>query len=131
MAFTKDGVASTYNMSRFLELSGLSIFAGSSPSTCQKVSQEMDDLILQFGQQKSKELAEKMPEKWIALSSDETFHPDICMVAIEPVSNYIVVEDYANDRTGETWNKMLKNSLVNSNLKRDHCSRVKGYQFLD
>lgn len=110
-AFTKDGIASSYNMSRFLELSGLSIFVGSSPSTCQKAAQEMDNLILQFGQRESKKLAAKMPAKGIALASDETFHPEICMVAMEAVSNYIVVEDYAHDRTGETWNKVVENGL--------------------
>jgi hypothetical protein len=116
-AFTKDGVASTYNVSRFLELSGLSVFVGGSPSSCQKVSQEMDSLIIQFGKEESERLAQGMPEKSIALTSDETFHPEICMVAIEPVSNYIVVEDYVDDRTGETWNKKVKEGIKNLPVK--------------
>lgn len=36
-----------------------------------------------------------MPKKMIMLCEDETFHPEICLVAIEPVSNFILVERYA------------------------------------
>ena len=39
---------------------------------------------------------------------DETFHPEICLVAIEPVSNFILLERYAADRSAATWTQALE-----------------------
>ena len=36
--------------------------------------------------------------KWTALCEDETFHPAVCLVAIEAASNFIVLEEYAESR---------------------------------
>jgi len=46
--FTKDGVASIHNVSTFLNLSGLSPFVASSYSTQQRVSNKMDDSMIEF-----------------------------------------------------------------------------------
>jgi hypothetical protein len=39
---------------------------------------------------------------------DETFHPAICLVALEPVSGFILLEQYAADRTAATWTQALR-----------------------
>jgi len=39
-----------------------------------------------------------MPKKKISICQDETFHPDICLVAMEPVSNFILLEKYDKKR---------------------------------
>jgi len=36
---------------------------------------------------------------------DETFHPDICLVGMEPVSGFIVLEEYQPQRDADTWNR--------------------------
>ena len=79
--FTKVGVASSYNVSEFLEMSNLSAFVASSPSSQQRDSRQMDQLLAEFSAEEIQRLAVKMPEKRITLCEDETFHPDICMVA--------------------------------------------------
>jgi hypothetical protein len=106
-AFTKDGVASIHNVSTFLELSGLSPFVAFSYSTQRKTSNKMDDWIIEFEKNERPKLVQNMPVKKITLAEDETFHPQICMVAIEPVSNFIVVEKYVQHRDGKTWNKVV------------------------
>ena len=45
------------------------------------------------------------------MAEDETFHPQICVVAIEPVSNYILVEKYVKHRDGKTWNDVVSQAL--------------------
>ena len=85
--FTKVGVASLHNVSEFLKLSSLSCFAGASYSSIQRYSQEMNQHIQEFGEEEIEELCQTMPFKRIALAEDETFHPEICMVSMEPVSN--------------------------------------------
>jgi hypothetical protein len=48
-----------------------------------------------------------MPARQISVCEDETFHPAICLVALEPVSNFILLEQYAEDRTAATWTQAL------------------------
>jgi hypothetical protein len=110
-AFTKDGVASIHNVSTFLELSGLSPFVASSYSTQRRVSNKMDELIIEFEKNERPKLIQNMTAKKISLAEDETFHPQICMVAIEPVSNFIIVEKYVQNREGNTWNNVVFEAL--------------------
>ena len=110
-AFTKDGVASIHNVSTFLKLSGLSPFVASSYSTHRKMSNKMDDWIIEFENKEQPKLIQNMPAKKITLAEDETFHPQICVVAIEPVSNYILVEKYVKHRDGKTWNDVVSQAL--------------------
>lgn len=110
-SFTKDGVASIHNVSTFLKLSGLSPFVASSYSTQRKTSNKMDDWIIEFEKKEQPELIQNMPKKKITLAEDETFHPQICMVSIEPVSNYIIAEQYVKHRDGKTWNEVVSQAL--------------------
>jgi hypothetical protein len=109
--FTKLGVASIRNVSKFLELCGVSRFVASSYSTQCRISNKMDEKIIEFGQQEKEDLAPKMPAKKISLCEDETFHPQICLVAIEPVSNYIMLEEYADNRESATWDNAINQSI--------------------
>ncbi len=111
VSFTKAGTASIHNVSDFLNRSGLSPFVASSYSTQRRVSAHLDEKIIQFGKDEEKRLAQKMPTKIITLCEDETFHPDICLVAIEPVSNFILVERYAMNREAKTWNEAVSEAL--------------------
>ncbi len=110
-AFTKDGVASIHNVSTFLKLSGLSPFVASSYTSQQRVCKQMDESIIEFEQFVQPQLSQNMPAKKITLAEDETFHPQICAVAMEPVSNYIIVEKYVANREGGTWNQVVSEGL--------------------
>ncbi len=110
-SFTKDGIASIHNVSDFLSLSGLSPFVASSYSTQQRVSNKMDDSIIEFEEFVKPGLVKNMPSKKISLAEDETFHPQTCAVSMDPVSNYIVVEKYVENREGATWNKIVLEAL--------------------
>ena len=112
-SFTKDGTASIHNVSNFLEESGLSAFVASSYSSQRRVSKQLDDNIIQFGKIENERLGQQMPGKKITLCEDETFHPEICLVAIEPVSNFILVEKYAMDRKTKTWDEAVCDGLEN------------------
>ena len=109
--FTKKGVASIHNISEFLKLGGLGSFVASSYTTQARVSNKMDDLIIEFGETEQEKLTPDMPSKQITLTSDETFHPQTCLVSMEPVSNFILLEKYTERRDGKTWNSAVKQSL--------------------
>ena len=113
VSFTKNGTASIHNVSDFLERSGLSPFVASSYSSQRRVSEQLDDNIIKFGKIEDERLGRQMPLKLITLCEDETFHPEICLVAIEPVSNFILVERYAMDRKTKTWDESVRDALDN------------------
>ena len=46
------------------------------------------------------------------LGEDETFHPAICRVGIEPVSDFIVLEADAEKRDAKTWNAAVSKALA-------------------
>jgi hypothetical protein len=53
-----------------------------------------------------------MPAKKIVACLDENFHgPQACLVAIEPVSNFLLVEAYHDRRDADTWTAALQQSL--------------------
>ena len=57
------------------------------------------------------QLSEKMAARKICVAEDETYHERPCLVAIEPVANYILLEKYAEDRQAETWNKAISEAV--------------------
>jgi hypothetical protein len=93
-------------VSVFLELSGLALFVAASWSQ-QKVTLAIEQAVIQFGQAERERLGQDMEAKQITVCEDETFHPETCLVAIEPVSNYILLEQYADDRQAKTWTGAL------------------------
>ena len=97
--------------STFLHLSQLDQFVASSHGVLHKQNVVMEEAINQFGSDERKQLIPKMPAKEISVCQDETFHPEICLVAIEPVSNFIILEEYSEKRDGEAWSKAMKGAL--------------------
>jgi hypothetical protein len=95
----------------FLELTQLDTFIASSYGSQQKVASQVEQLLGQFGHEEDRRLGQQMPPKAITLCEDETFHPQICLVAIEPVSNFLILEAYAEKRDAATWNKAIDSAL--------------------
>jgi hypothetical protein len=96
----------------FLELSGLGEFIAPSYGAQQAVAEEMESLLIAFGEEEDERLAAQMPPREISVCEDETFHPQICLVGIEPVSNFLLVEQYESQRDAETWNRCLDERLA-------------------
>lgn len=92
----------------FLTVSKLDRFVGASYGSQQKLSQKMESEIGVFGAQERARLATGMARKKISVCEDETFHPETCLVAIEPVSGFILVEKYAEARSGASWNEAIE-----------------------
>jgi hypothetical protein len=95
----------------FLELSGLAGVVAPSFSSVRRMAIRMEAETLTYGASQGRELAQRMAPKRITLAEDETYHPEICLVATEPVSNFIVVEEYAEHRDADAWNAATKKAL--------------------
>jgi hypothetical protein len=95
----------------FLELSGLSAFVASSYGSQHKLNAALEEAVVGYADQQREHLAAQMPQRRISVCEDETYHPEICLVAIEPVSNFILHERYAPDRSAATWTQALDEAL--------------------
>jgi Family of unknown function (DUF6399) len=95
-------------ISHFLDLVELDHFVGSSYGALYTLDQHLQDDLVRFGKEERQRLAAGMTAKDIALCGDENFHSSsICLVAMEPVSNYILVEGYHPQRDSQTWAKAI------------------------
>lgn len=88
---------------RIFLLAGLARWMGVSPASCQRAARTMTDRVADFGRAESQRLAAQMPTRQITICEDETFHPQTCLVAMEPVSNFILLERYTAGRAAATW----------------------------
>jgi len=104
---TMSGSGSTRHVCQLFELTGLDQFIASSYGAQYNVSVEMEQAIINFDHFEKERLAASMPSKEISVCEDETFHPETCLVAIEPVSNFILLEKYADSRKAEEWTKAM------------------------
>ena len=96
---------------QFLELSGLSAFVASSYGMQQRINAALEEAVVEHARIQREQLAQDMPMKTITVCEDETFHPDICLVGLEAVSNFILLEQYADNRSAQTWTSALQGAL--------------------
>jgi len=94
-----------------VQLAGLEPFVANSLHSRQQCSVEMETAIRRHANQERARLAKDMTPRDIAACADETFHPEICLVAIEPVSNFILLEQYAERRDASTWKEALNSAI--------------------
>ncbi|MDM8538768.1 DUF6399 domain-containing protein [Desulfobacterales bacterium HSG17] len=110
----------------YLELTGLDRFVASSYGSQQKVSVSMEEESVEFGRKETGRLAAEMPHKKISIAEDETFHPETCLVAVEPVSNYILLEKYASGRKSVDWTSAFKEATESLNIETIQCTSDEG-----
>jgi hypothetical protein len=108
---TMSGTGSVRHVCQLFELVGLDPFIASSYGAQYSVSGKMEQAIIDFDHCERQRLAASMPAKQLAVCQDETFHPETCLVAIEPVSNFILLEKYADSRKASAWTKAMEEAI--------------------
>jgi len=112
LVFGQASDAGIRSLCEFLEMSGLHHFVAASYGSQRAAAEEMENLIVQFGQEEDQRLGDQMQPRDISLAEDETFHPQCCLVGIEPVSNFILLEQYADRRDADTWQRCMDERLT-------------------
>src|SRR5262247_1267981 len=100
-----------------LKLTGLDRFVAASYGIQQQVNCQVEEAIVRYRQEESARLAQDMPTKAITLAKDETFTGGLCLVAAEPKSNYIVLEQAAHARDQDTWQGLMEKALSGLNCQ--------------
>jgi uncharacterized protein DUF6399 len=100
-----------------VKLTGLDRFVAASYGAQHHVNRQVEEAIVAYRQEESARLAKAMPAKAITLAKDETFTGGLCLVAIEPKSNYIVLEQEAHARDQDTWQALMEKALAGLNCQ--------------
>jgi Family of unknown function (DUF6399) len=108
LVFVQQGACGLRLLSSFWRLSGLDAFLASSFSPQQRFALAMEHAIVRFANEQRSLLAAAMPKRTIALCEDETFHRFVCLVGLEPVSGFLLLECYADNREAKTWTEKVK-----------------------
>lgn len=117
MKLMKCGSSGIQGMQEYLRNSGLDHFVASSAGALQKFWERCEEYILSFAEREEKRLAQGLESKKITACLDEMFRGKRpCLVAIEVVSNYILLEKFTEDRTAETWKNELEPRLNELNI---------------
>jgi len=99
----------------FFKITGLNRFVGASYGTQQQVNRHVEEAIVLSRHQERARLAHEMPAKDITVTQDETFTGGLCLVGMEPVSHYIVLEQAAFARDQDPWNAFMEQALAGLN----------------
>jgi hypothetical protein len=103
---------------QFLQLAGLGPFVACSYGVLQRRSKHLQGLVATFGQEQRAVGGKGMPHKRIVACEDETFSKSgITLVALEPVSGFLLAEEHQPDRTAKTWNGVLERACEGLNVE--------------
>jgi Family of unknown function (DUF6399) len=107
-------------LQEFLQLSKLDNFVASSEGALHAFVVRSEKHMLAFGASQEMLLVQSLKQRKITVALDEMFrgrHP--CLVAIEIVSGYILLEKFTDDRSAATWVKELKPKLAKLDVQLD------------
>jgi hypothetical protein len=113
---TEIGGAGIRVVDEFLELSGLSAVIAASYGTQQRFHAELEQQILACVPEQRDALAKVMPHRTLSIAEDETWKDGMRLVAIEPVSGFILVEQVADERSAAAWTQALEHGLEGLNV---------------
>ncbi len=100
-----------------LNLTGLDRFVAASYGVQQQVNSQVEQAIVAYQQTETARLAKQMPRKAITVTQDETFTGGLCLVASEPVSNFIILEQLAQARDQTSWHDLMAPALAQLNCE--------------
>src|SRR5512144_135721 len=111
LTFTQQGMCGIRLVCLFLERTGLNHFVASSFGSQQAIARQLEQAILDYGASQRSLLAAQMMPKPITVCEDETFHPQVCLVSIEPVRDFILLEVYCQGRDAASLTTQLTTAL--------------------
>jgi hypothetical protein len=112
LIFHLDNACGLRQLTRWLAFTQLDRFVASSYGALYDLAARLQADLGRFGDEERQRLGSAMLAQRITLCCDEHFHGALpCLVAIEPVSNFLVVEGYHERRDGQTWKEAIDAGL--------------------
>ena len=101
----------------FLNLTGLNRFVAASYGAQQQVNVQVEQAMVTYHQDETARLANGMPQKDLTVTQDETFTGGLCLITMDPESNFIILEQLAQGRDQTTWNDLMEPALAQLNCR--------------
>lgn len=101
----------------FLHLTGLDRFVAASYGAQQQVNRRVEAAIVAYRQDETARLAQDMPRKDLTVTQDETFTGGLCLITMDPESNFIILEQLAQARDQTTWDALMAPALAPLNCR--------------
>lgn len=112
LVFHLDNACGLRQCLRWLALTQLDRFVASSYGALYDLAARLQGDLGLFSDEERQRLGPAMLAQCITLCCDEHFHGRRpCLVALEPVSNFLVVEGYRARRDGQTWKEAIDEGL--------------------
>jgi hypothetical protein len=91
----------------FLHLTGLNRFVAASYGAQQQVNVQVEQAMVTYRHDETVRLAKDMPHKDLTVTQDETCTGGLCLITMDPESNFILVEQLAQARDQTTWHACM------------------------
>jgi DNA-binding XRE family transcriptional regulator len=101
----------------FLHLTGLDRFVAASYGAQQQVNRRVEEAIVGYHHDETARLATDMPRKDLTVTQDETFTGGLCLITMDPESNFIILEQLAQARDQASWNEWMAPALAQLNCQ--------------
>ena len=101
----------------FLNLTGLNRFVAASYGAQQQVNVHIEQAMVTYGHDETTRLANGMPQKDLTVTQDETFTGGLCLITMDPESNFIILEQLAQARDQVSWNAWMTPALAKLNCR--------------
>src|SRR5215831_2344652 len=101
----------------FLNLSGRNRFVAASYGAQQQVNVHIEQALVTYGHDETTRLANGMPHKDLTVTQDETFTGGLCLITMDPESNFIILEQLAQARDQVSWNAWMTPALAKLNCR--------------
>ena len=101
----------------FLHLTGLDRFVAASYGAQQQVNVQIEQAMVTYRHDETARLAQDMPRKDLTVTQDETFTGGLCLITMDPESNFILVEQLAQARDQVSWNECMAPALAQLNCR--------------
>jgi hypothetical protein len=101
----------------FLKMTGLDRFIAASYGAQQRVNVQIEQAIVDYDQSETPRLAKDMPQKDLSVTQDETFTGGLCLITMDPESNFIILEQLADARDQVSWNDAMAPALAKFNCR--------------
>jgi hypothetical protein len=101
----------------FLQMTGLDRFIAASYGAQQRVNVQIEQAIVDYDQSETPRLAKEMPQKDLSVTQDETFTGGLCLITMDPESNFIILEQPADTRDQVSWNQLMAPALAQLNCR--------------
>jgi hypothetical protein len=101
----------------FLHLTGLDRFVAASYGAQQQVNVQVEQAMVTYGQDETARLAQDMPQKDLTVTQDETFTGGLCLITMDPESNFIILEQLAQARDQISWDDLMAPALEQLNCR--------------